>query len=136
MGTSVTNDSVPDSDILQAEMPVPAAISVRQDGPVRVQELPAVAGISRHLTVGNTNADTQVLVGADPSRRRLVLIATGSAVKIGATRGDVSTAGAAAEWPAGVVLTLLHCGPLWIRAVTAPATVDVMTEQWVPTDGS
>lgn len=118
------------ADVQQAEAEVLAGrpIPVGVIGPVRVQQLPAASWSTRSRTVAAADGPAKV-ASADPRRRSLVLICTGGDMYVGdsdpACRQLV-----AAQWPAGLPLTLHHREDVYVSAASADIVVSTVEELW------
>lgn len=97
-------------------------IPVQPVGPVPVQNLPARCGaaFSHPLDTAFSN-----VLGADPKRRRVVLIGS-DAWEYSRT----GTAGSGVAWPADVPLVLEHCDAIRARVPTSTGTLSVIAETW------
>lgn len=117
-------------DVHQAEAAVIGGrpIPVGVVGPVRVQQLPAVSWSSRSRTVAASDGPVKLASG-DPRRKSLTLLATGGAVYVGPDDASCRQA-VAAEWPAGLPLTLTHAEDVYAAAATTDVTVSYVEELW------
>jgi hypothetical protein len=105
------------AEVLQEESDAPALMDhpvlVRQDGPVLIHDLPSRVSVARKITLGAT---TELLVGRDRRRKRVVVVATGDqGVLLGTSQADV-TQGNAPYYPPNVPIELRHAEPVYARA--------------------
>lgn len=135
-------DSTPDEipEIQQHDLD-PALLvkgEVAVAGTVRTQELPSLVSTSRSYIVNDTAVTP--LLGTDPRRKRVTILATSTPGQTNAATGfyvgnseDVRS-GNAAFWPVGVPLVLCSTAGVYVRTVTgtSPSTalVSVIPENW------
>jgi hypothetical protein len=111
------------------ELPTPfPAVPVRIDGPVQVQPLPTITGSLRTWSVGD---EAERLVGKDPRRATVTLLAQDEPIALGFAQAEAA-AGTAAVWPVDVPLVLHTREEVWVRSATpgTPANITVITENW------
>lgn len=107
-------------DLLQREVDLPA-VPVRHDGPLVVQMAPSLRGPAFVQALSTT---FQHILGADPKRRRTILL--GDADWLYRT----STSGNGVPWPADVPLVLEHADQIYAATPTSTANLTVITEVW------
>ncbi len=119
------------------ELPVPA-VAVHVDGPVQVHNLPSRTSILRTIYIDST--PTELL--AEDLRRARAVIASGTDIVIGLTRGACLTNGAEGktdglQWDTTAygVLELRGTAQLWVAAPSvapgaAQVGVSILAESW------
>jgi hypothetical protein len=102
----------------------PVAVAIA--GPVRTQEVPSVDGGIRRLELPVTTGAPIQILNQDPRRRRVTILSTDVAFKIGPGRDYVE-----ALWPINVPLPWRCEGELWgISNTAAVATLTIVEERW------
>lgn len=135
---STRREPVPElADVLQTEsggytVPEVPVIPVKIEGFVTTQELPAVRSTTRSISLTNSDADAQELVGEDPRRKALTIWVETQGVYLNESRQGVTGATPfGAHLPAGGSVTINHQNPVWIRGDNASASlVSFLLEQW------
>ena len=107
-------------DLLQREVALPA-VPVRHDGPLVVQLAPSLRGPA---FVQDLSTTFQHVLGADPKRRRTILL--GSVDWLYRT----SSSGAGVPWPQDVPLILEHADQIYAAVPTSTGQLTVITEVW------
>jgi hypothetical protein len=130
-------DLQPDTDeVLQAEEPYrpEPSVLVHIDTPVRTTDLPYKAGATR--TKANVGLTPVRILTADHRRARAVLMSIGQNMLYsftGAAAGD--PAGAMAQWPANVALTVFGATEVWVASVTGTTSISATTYLWATGEG-
>lgn len=125
-------DTQPDTDeVLQHEpeelniVPVPVAV----EGPVNVRTLPSPIWATARAAPTDSTGSLQLL-GANPQRRRAVIIASVAGCYIAPTRGQVDSR-SGAFIPASVPIVIEHVGEVWVNNVaTESPSVSAIIEHW------
>jgi hypothetical protein len=102
--------------------PVPVTI----EGPVRVQELPSRVASTRSYILSTT---PEQILGADPRRRRALLVGVTNIIWLGTTPNDV-TGPYPFALPVGVPIVLEHQAPIYAASATGTATLSMVVENW------
>ncbi len=117
----VEDPGMPDvPELLQRDVDLPA-VPVRVDGPLIVQLAPSLRGPAFPMTLGTV---FQHVLGADPKRRRCILLADEAWLY------RTSTSGGGVPWPADTALYLEHADQVYAATPTGTATLTVITEIW------
>lgn len=120
----LTNEPSPELDEVLAEepaaLPVPC-VPVRVDGPVTVQELPAMRAAPFSTALATT---FQKILGRDPKRRRVVLL--GDANWIYSSTGQ----GGGITWPSNVALVLENGDAVYAKLPTGTGNLQTVPEYW------
>ncbi len=117
----VEDPGMPDvPDLLQRDDYLPA-VPVRITGPLVVQMAPSRRGPAFSQDLATT---FQHVLGADPKRRRAVLI--GSVDWLYRT----ATSGGGVPWPQDVPLVLEHADQVFAAVPTSTGQLSVITEVW------
>lgn len=117
----VEDPGMPDvPELLQRDVELPA-VPVRHDGPLIVQIAPSLRGPAFSMALATT---FQHVLGADPKRRRAVLLADEAWLY------RTATSGGGVPWPADMPLYLEHADQVYAATPTGTATLTVITEIW------
>lgn len=118
--------------VLQEEAPPLTAIPVVVKGPTRIVPLPAEGLVIGQVTVDSTAGFIQPnrLMGEDPRRSRLTLIAKDNPMRIGTSQKQVMNSTTCALWPVGVPWVVTATPEVWVASDTAVATVSYVAELW------
>lgn len=120
-----TADQVVQSEIAD----LPRTVPVTVETPVRVQEPPAAIGQHFNVTFPDTTT-AQLVVGADPKRKRLVLTAFSSIVWI-ATNQQAAAGKRCFPIAVGAIVEVTHKEAIYALPDTAAtAILGVIQEQW------
>jgi hypothetical protein len=126
-------DMQPDpEDVLQVEpdrVLASSSVPVAVDGPVRVQTLPASPqwAVFRQTIDQNT---PQQLLGADPRRKRAVIMGEGSfGFFLGNDRSGIN-AGRVFRSTVNIPLEFTHTGEIWALGDGGSTILSVYLEQW------
>ena len=115
-------------EIQQKYWQYPLAVSVMQDGPLTVHELPARKAILRSFNVDNSTP--QQLVGTDLRRKNLILWTETSGVYIGARPEDAAQH-TGIHMPTNSTCTFAHTEGMWIISDSSTAAlVSIVVELW------
>jgi hypothetical protein len=116
------------SEIQQSEIPDYQAVKVQVEGPVRVQEMPAVMVATNKYSPDNTAAVK--ILQANPRRFRAVITVRTQVVYLGASQGEASsTKGAFIPAPFSIVLR--NNQEMWAIGGSASASeIGVIEEYW------
>lgn len=125
------SDLQPDTDdLLQEEQhaapltPIPVVV----EGPARTVELPVERMVADQVDV-DTITPIRIL-GRDPRRKRCVLMPSGGAVRLAASKKQCIP-GSGAIVPTGAMLVLSAYGEIWVMASSGSATtVSYVAEYW------
>lgn len=124
-------DLQPDlSEVLQEEiapvhegLPVP----VRIVGPVRAQILPAKSSSTKTVAVGTTPIR---ILQANHRRSRILLMATGGAMRVAFNTASKETPASMALWPVNVPLELLGDDEVWVMGDAGNISVSLVASRW------
>lgn len=108
-------------ELLQRDVVEYPSVPVRLDGIVVVQLAPSLRGPAFVQALSTT---FQHVLGADPKRRRTILL--GDADWLYRT----STSGVGVPWPLDVPLVLEHADHIYAAVPTGTGTLTVITEVW------
>ncbi|MFE4960416.1 hypothetical protein ACFRCW_42380 [Streptomyces sp. NPDC056653] len=122
----------PMDDVLQEEAPPLTAIPVVIEGPTRTVSLPAKQWMAGQVTVDSTGGFIQPnrVLGEDPRRARVQLIAKDHAMRVGTSQKQVMSPFTCAVWPIGVPLTIAATSEVWVASDQDLATVSYVAELW------
>lgn len=107
---------------------VMTTVPVRIDGPVQVQDVPAVGGVLRGITLTTT---PEMISGRDP-RRQLLRLDVAAAAYIGFTKIDVDPTQSPTGFPvrANSSITIRTQDAIWAAAATGTVSAGLQIERW------
>lgn len=123
------SEVLPDADEVYGHEGDDVVIMVRNDGPVRVEELPTHIGGIRTV-VAEVSTPIKIL-NNDPRRKRALLMSRDQEFYFAATQAQCNPS-YAGFWFSGIPLELSNQDELWVASAdaVAVATITVVNELW------